>query len=91
MSKVTRDLPELEIDEELWIDLEVPYGKIREKWDQRYERELRRLVEKNIIGEKILGIYLSLFEIHDAEDREDTLEKILDEDERLGYNLLATR
>lgn len=82
---------DLNIDEALWVELEIPYGKIKEKWDIRYKANLRQHVEKNRIREHVLRIYTELNDIYDADSREAALDKLLAENEELGYNLLCLK
>jgi len=84
-------LPSLNIEEDLWVELEVPYGKIKQKWEDRYEAELREHVEKRRINQDVLEIYTTLAGIFHTEEREEALDEILAHDERWGYNLLCLK
>lgn len=91
MAEAEASLPDLEIDGELWVELEVPYGKIKEKWGQRYEAELKSHIEKGRIGESILRIYASLLDLDHLQSPEVLFEEITTHDQRWGYNLLCLK
>ena len=91
MAEAEVDLPDLEIDEELWVELEVPYGKIKEKWDQRYKTELESDVKQGRIDDTIIKIYATLLDLDHLESIEVLFDKILSHDERWGYNLMCLK
>jgi len=81
----------LTIDEDLWVELEIPYGKIKEKWDQKYKHKLKNHVKKDRIDYSVLKIYLELLDIYHCTDAEEALEEILDHNLTWGYNLLCLK
>ena len=91
MAEAKADLPDLNINEELWVELEVPYGKIKEKWDQRYKTELESDIDNGRIGEPILRIYATILDLDHLESIDVLFEEILSHDERWGYNLLCLK
>ena len=91
MAQAKSELPDLDIDENLWVELEVPYGKIEEKWDQRYKAELESHIKEGRIGESILQIYAELLDLDYIESPEVLFEEIIANDERWGYNLLCLK
>jgi hypothetical protein len=91
MAETEADLPDLKIDEELWVELEVPYGKIKEKWDQQYKAELESNITEERIEETILRIYAVLLDLDHVESKEVLLEEIISHDQRWGYNLLCLK
>ena len=91
MAEAKTELPELNIDEDLWVELEVPYGKINKKWNQRYETELKSNIKEGRIREPILRIYAALLDLGYYESPEVILEEIIGRDERWGYNLLSLK
>lgn len=91
MSQEKVKLPDLEINDQLWVELEVPYGKIEEKWDQRYKEQLESGVESGRIPDTILNIYSVLLDLDQTQPPELLLEDILNHDEELGYNILCLK
>lgn len=91
MAEAETSLPDLEIDGDLWVELEVPYGKIKEKWGQRYEAELESHIQKGRIEESILRIYAVLLGLNHLESPKVLLEEITTHDQRWGYNLLCLK
>jgi len=80
----------LEGDREFWVDIEVPYGKIREKWDEEYERRIRDRLDGGLLHERILDLYFELIgQSNRPDDPVIAFEQLVENDERLGYNLCA--
>jgi len=91
MAQARVDLPRLEVESELWLDLEIPYGKFREKWDRDYEGILREHVVKGRIEHRVLNIYLTLLDENQVTDKSEALDTIIGHDETWGYNLLCVK
>lgn len=91
MSEVAAREPSLNVEPDLWVDLEVPYHKIDEKWDERYEAKLRTLVGEGRIQPRTLHLYLRLEDNwEDPDDAEAALEEILSiKGGKLARNLLC--
>ncbi|GAA1340862.1 hypothetical protein GCM10009647_084560 [Streptomyces sanglieri] len=91
MSQQTASKSSLPISEDDWKELIVPYGKIKDKWDSIYRSELEDDYERTP-GVKKLTL-LCYYEYLDIDEKiskkEDALEKILDENEKLKYDLYA--
>lgn len=91
MAQAKADLPTLEIDRDIWVDLEIPFGKFKEKWDREYRAELKRYVGSGIIDLRVIEIYLRLLDLTDVPNREVALDNILSHDEDWGVNLLCLK
>ncbi|ELY99568.1 hypothetical protein [Natrialba aegyptia] len=91
MSQQTASKSSLPISEDDWKELIVPYGKIKNKWDSIYDSELEDDFERTP-GVKKLTL-LCYYEYLDIDEKiskkEDALEKILDKNEKLKYDLYA--
>lgn len=86
------DLSELSLtdDRDFWVDIEVPYGKIREKWATKYEPQIRERISKGHIHKRILELYFILIgESNPPVSPEVGFDQLVEHDERIGYNLCA--
>jgi len=91
MSQQTASKSSLPISEDDWKELIVPYGNIKDKWDSIYSSHLEDDFERTPGVKKLtLQCYYVLLGIDDKINKKaDALEKILDENEELKYDLYA--
>jgi hypothetical protein len=77
------------IDEDEWIELEIPARKIKEKWDDRYKDELIDDTKRSI-KKDVLSLYSEIADIEgDIYEKKVAVEKIIDKNEDLARNLCA--
>lgn len=85
-------LPDLEVDALFWRDLEVPFGKVRDKWDERYSNELQYDIERGRIKSRVLDLYFTLMGESDFPDNaKQVVNELHDYDENWAYNLVCVR
>lgn len=89
MAETQKERPELDVSREYWLDLEIPYNKIRAKWDTEYEARLRRFVVDDRISSYTFQVYFELKDRQPPTDKHIAFNQILDYDPAWGHNLLC--
>lgn len=90
MSTLTRTPPGLKKSGDFWVDVEVPYNKIMEKWSGKYRPRMRRYMENSRLQRRVLAIYFkTLGRRNVPQDRNEALEFLWEKDKDRVYNLCS--
>lgn len=74
--------------DEYWVDVEVPYNKIVEKWDRKYAGRMNQHMTNGRLQGKILSIYFNILGNDEfSHDRSAALESLETLNMELVYNL----
>lgn len=88
MSTLTSSPPGLDKARKYWVDVEVPYTKIVEKWDWKYKPRLHQHMENGRLQKRVLSIYFkSMGKTDFAHNREDALDELIEHDREWAVNL----
>lgn len=73
-----------------WKELETPFGKVRDKWDDHYYAQLKQASDRGLITKKTLNCYFEVLGIEeDIYKKEDAIKKIVEKEEKMGYDLYS--
>lgn len=89
MAEADREIPEFVVTKDYWLDLEVPYRNFESKWDEEYGNRLRRFVQDDRISSRALNVYYHYIGETLPKNKSIALDRILDEDQEWGLNLLC--
>jgi len=88
MSTLTTTPPGFSKGKEYWVDLEVPYTKIDQKWDRKYKPRLHQHMANGRLQKGVLSIYFkSMGKTDFAHDREEALNQLVEHDKKWAINL----
>jgi len=78
------------LSESEWKELEIPYGKVRDKWDDYYYAQLKEASDRGLITKKTLNCYFEVLDIdEDIYKKEEAIKKIVEKEEKIGYDLYS--
>lgn len=91
MSTLTHSPPGLSESSDYWIDVEVPYNKISEKWGRKYRGKLQGHMETGRLQKRVFSIYFKAMGRGDdfPHDRSEALEELESHDIDWAYNLCS--
>ena len=88
MSTLTTSPPGFTKGKEFWVDVEVPYTKIEQKWDWKYKHRLHQHINNGRLQKRVLSIYFkSMGRTDFAHEREEALNQIEEYDKEWAVNL----
>jgi len=88
MSTLTKTPPGLKKSADFWVDVEVPYNKIVEKWSSKYLPRMGNHMENNRLQRRVLAIYFKTLGRREVpQDRKEALEFLWEKDKDRVYNL----
>lgn len=88
MPTLTTQPPGLNKGKEYWVDIEVPYSKIVEKWGRKYKPRLNQHIKNGRLQKRVLSIYFKSMGITKfPHDRDDAVEKLENKREEWAINL----
>lgn len=88
MSTLTTSPPGFEKGKEYWVDVEVPYTKIDQKWARKYKPRLHQHMNNGRLQKRVLSIYFkSMGKTDFAHDREEALDQLEEHSKDWAINL----
>lgn len=91
MSTLAKSPPGLDKSEDYWKDVEVPYGKISNKWDRKYRSRMRAHMKNGRLQKRVLAIYFKLMGRGDdfPHEREEALDELEEYNQDWVFNLCS--
>lgn len=88
MSTLTATHSGLNKGKEYWVDVEVPYSKIVEKWDRKFKPRLKRHIKNGRLQKRVLAIYFKAIGVTDfPHDRSEAIDELKDRRKEWAINL----
>ena len=90
MSTLVQTPPGIQKSAEFWVDVEVPYNKVVEKWSDKYRGRMVNRMETNRLQRKVFSIYFTMLGRRDVpQDRVEALDTLYEKREEWVYNLCS--
>ena len=90
MSTLVKSPPGIEKSADFWVDVEVPYNKIVDKWSEKYRQRMVGHMENNRLQRRVFSIYFTMLGRREIpQDRIEALDFLYEKRESWVYNLCS--